>query len=299
MFTEGDYVELEVEEVFRSYRWSDGRTTRRITVRSSGTYSVEVTDSNGCRGVSGAIAITVRPKDPGGVKHTVKARLVVGRVGAGTGDEFTIPIRVSGAMLARSGVTRPRAELRFNRTLMYPRGATKMGIIDGGDREVQIEIDLDGIGAGDVVAGIEFLAMLGNAERTPVRLEQVELVGGDSSINHRTRGVRADGSVSRGGFSTGECGGGVREQARAAEPCAGDDADRVRSDRKRADGDGAGRYARAEDTEDRRCVTESGAVSSRGGSPGGGLGRVYTVVFGTGGRSSPWTRHAVTVRVVR
>lgn len=177
-FIDGDSVVLEVANTYASYRWNTGRTTRRITVKASGTYSVEVTDSNGCRGLSAPIVVTVTPKDPGTGKDTADVHILIGRVGAGTGDEFTIPIRMTETKLASSGATRLRGELRFNRTLMYPRGATAAGFVDGNDRVVPIKIDLTTITPGAEIATIEFVATLGNAERTPVRLEKVEFLGG-------------------------------------------------------------------------------------------------------------------------
>ncbi len=177
-FTDGDSVIIEVEADYSTYRWSDGRTTRRIAVKTSGTYGVDVTDSNGCRGVSAPITVTVTPKDPGTGPDTADVHVVVGRVSAGTGDEFTIPITITGTKIDPSGVTRLRGELRFNRTLMHPRGTTSSGTIEGNDRVVPIDIDLTTIGLEATIVDIEFVATLGNAERTPVRLENVEVTGG-------------------------------------------------------------------------------------------------------------------------
>jgi gliding motility-associated-like protein len=44
-----------------SYSWSTGDITQSITVTSSGTYDVTVTDANGCQGVSNSITVTVNP----------------------------------------------------------------------------------------------------------------------------------------------------------------------------------------------------------------------------------------------
>jgi gliding motility-associated-like protein len=42
-----------------SYLWSNGETTQSITVSTAGTYSVVVTDANGCSGESNPVAVTV------------------------------------------------------------------------------------------------------------------------------------------------------------------------------------------------------------------------------------------------
>jgi PKD repeat protein len=46
-----------------TYLWSTGATTQTITVLSSGTYSVDVTDQNGCIG-TGATTVTIVPSSP-------------------------------------------------------------------------------------------------------------------------------------------------------------------------------------------------------------------------------------------
>jgi PKD repeat protein len=53
-FCEGDSVLLQASAGFSAYHWSTGETTREIVVKTSGSYSVDVTDSNGCIGTSAA-----------------------------------------------------------------------------------------------------------------------------------------------------------------------------------------------------------------------------------------------------
>ncbi|MDT8324179.1 MAG: T9SS type A sorting domain-containing protein, partial [Bacteroidota bacterium] len=43
------------------YNWSNGATTRTITVHNSGMFTVGVTDSNGCYGISAPVTVTVQP----------------------------------------------------------------------------------------------------------------------------------------------------------------------------------------------------------------------------------------------
>ncbi|WP_375578882.1 FG-GAP-like repeat-containing protein [Marivirga tractuosa] len=49
---EGDSVVLSVDDSFESYEWDTGETSSTITVSEGGTYSVNVSDENGCEGVS-------------------------------------------------------------------------------------------------------------------------------------------------------------------------------------------------------------------------------------------------------
>ena len=52
-----DSLQLQIQGGFRTVRWSTGDTTESIVVRSAGTYSVVVTDTNGCVG-NDSVAIT-------------------------------------------------------------------------------------------------------------------------------------------------------------------------------------------------------------------------------------------------
>lgn len=58
----GDSVILEANAGYASYRWSNGDSTRRISIRSvaqSGSYTVNVEDASGCRAVSAPVAVTI------------------------------------------------------------------------------------------------------------------------------------------------------------------------------------------------------------------------------------------------
>lgn len=58
---DGDSVTLTGDAGYAEYRWSNGETTRRIVVRSSGTYTLFVTDSMGCSGTSDPVVVVVNP----------------------------------------------------------------------------------------------------------------------------------------------------------------------------------------------------------------------------------------------
>lgn len=60
-FCEGDSVRLEANVQDAVYRWSNGETGRSIVVADPGNYSVDVTDANGCRGVSDTVAVRLLP----------------------------------------------------------------------------------------------------------------------------------------------------------------------------------------------------------------------------------------------
>lgn len=62
LFCEGDRLPLQAPAGARSYLWSTGETTRTIEVTSSGSYSVTVTDSNGCGALSPAVTVRAEPR---------------------------------------------------------------------------------------------------------------------------------------------------------------------------------------------------------------------------------------------
>ncbi len=60
---EGNDVTLSTEKSYASYLWNTGDTSRSIRVTNSGSYWVQVTDSNGCTGESNTIDVTVSRVD--------------------------------------------------------------------------------------------------------------------------------------------------------------------------------------------------------------------------------------------
>lgn len=58
---DGDTLTLSVDEIYTTYKWSTGDTTSSIKVTQTGTYSVIVTDSNGCIGETPGMNIIAIP----------------------------------------------------------------------------------------------------------------------------------------------------------------------------------------------------------------------------------------------
>ncbi len=60
-FHAGAGVTLSATAGFTSYRWSNGATTREITVTEAGSYSVTATNANGCTGASAGMTVKIIP----------------------------------------------------------------------------------------------------------------------------------------------------------------------------------------------------------------------------------------------
>lgn len=61
-FCSGGSVVLDAGAGFASYRWSNGETTQRVVIRDGGTYTVTVTNAQGCPAISAPVVIVVRPR---------------------------------------------------------------------------------------------------------------------------------------------------------------------------------------------------------------------------------------------
>lgn len=60
-FCQGGSVTLTAQKGFKSYRWSNGATSQSITVTAGGSYTVTVTNTNGCPATSLPVVVTVNP----------------------------------------------------------------------------------------------------------------------------------------------------------------------------------------------------------------------------------------------
>ncbi len=71
-FCNGDYTILAASNAFQ-YNWNTGETTRRINVVNSGSYSLTITDANGCKSPSSSgLVVKVNPLPPAPVISSSK-----------------------------------------------------------------------------------------------------------------------------------------------------------------------------------------------------------------------------------
>ena len=93
-FCQGDSVILTGPAGFPYYKWSSGESTRSITVKNNGTYSLSYKNADSCSGMSNAVTVTVNsvPTSTFNVKKTACLNIsdTISYTGnAGTGASFT------------------------------------------------------------------------------------------------------------------------------------------------------------------------------------------------------------------
>ncbi len=160
-----DSLVLDAGPNFASYLWSTGDTTRRITVRDSGSYVVTVTDAvGGCRGRSAPVQVSV---------STPYSALSVPSVVTGApGETVVVPIRIDSLRNpSPCNLVGFTATLSFNKNLLQPTGLTPSCAGDDLSEECRITVHGRRTGSGNVLARLEFIAMLGDSDRTPIRIE--------------------------------------------------------------------------------------------------------------------------------
>src|SRR5690606_21306089 len=60
-FCEGDSVVLTINETGKAYRWSNGETTKSITVKTGATLTAYIINEFGCERASDPVVVTVNP----------------------------------------------------------------------------------------------------------------------------------------------------------------------------------------------------------------------------------------------
>ena len=128
VFCNGSSVTLDAGAGFRSYRWSNGLTTRTIVVTQPGDYTVTVANTSGCEGTSFAVPVRVTsPEKPtvtrtGGTLQSSEAVAyrcsldgteIAGESGAAGPSSIRLPLRTSAAkaIATRTSAT-PRTQAR-------------------------------------------------------------------------------------------------------------------------------------------------------------------------------------------
>ncbi len=112
-----------------------------------------------------------------------EAVLALDTIRARPGDQVDIPVYLRGTeRILCDQTTEFRAGIRFNATLLVPTDPTPAGSVEDGERTIlldQLPVKADEQGA---IAHLTFIATLGNAEGTPLVVENPIAVGGDVTV---------------------------------------------------------------------------------------------------------------------
>ncbi len=144
-----------------SYLWSTGETTQTIETGLPGDYSVTISDAMGCS-ASAQIAITAKP-----ASESIRVDSSSARVG----ETIAFPIRwVAETNMKECGFSKFTARLRFNKSLLIPLEGNYTSTFEGNDQILEIT----GNTLEDVLSEVRFMAVLGDAVCTDLKLERFE-----------------------------------------------------------------------------------------------------------------------------
>jgi hypothetical protein len=162
-----------------SYQWLRGDTlipgemAGSIIATQDGVYAVRIVDSNGCVAQSAAFDFK------GGMVATATVQLPV--IEGAPGERVIIPIILAASQyIKETGARDFTAAVRFNKTLLYPVEGTPLGTTDDSTRMVTIQVSTSE--ARNPLAQLEFLATLGNADRTPIHFESFDFNGAQVNV---------------------------------------------------------------------------------------------------------------------
>jgi hypothetical protein len=138
-----------------------GATARTYVTSLDGSYTVRIADANGCHAFSDAVVISKLV--------AIVTAVNVPLLQAAPGERVIVPVR----LVSQNNIQAlsPRdfsAELRFNKTLLFPTGATPLGTVQGRERVIPFRGAFADLRT--PLAELSFIALLGDSDRTPLRL---------------------------------------------------------------------------------------------------------------------------------
>jgi hypothetical protein len=153
-----------------AYQWQTGdsiipgATSRSFTVDDLGTYSVTVTDTNGCKSRSNPYQVT-------GETIATSSVTIPRTLQANPGDVVFVPIILESSQSLPAGPKTFSAIFRYDRTLLYPIDTGIVtGVAPGGEHTVEFHGYWSG--TGDTIGVAHFVAMLGDSDSTPLVIDK-------------------------------------------------------------------------------------------------------------------------------
>jgi hypothetical protein len=146
-----------------AWKWSTNETTQKIVVKTPNTFTVTVTDTNGCVNTSAPLVTTViYPKTEVGFASSSYS--------VNSGDTVKIPLVIkSSDKLDSCHSTNFTANISFNKSLISPIGNTPKGIKSIEERNIQVNGTRT---PNDTTLSIlSFIATLGDSEQTTLNID--------------------------------------------------------------------------------------------------------------------------------
>jgi len=156
-----DVLTLSAPAGFNTYTWSSGGNTQQITVSTSGTYSVTVTDASGCSSVaSDALTVTVNPAPCSNQPPVI----------ASTSAETQIDGKVSLDLVSLITDADSNVDIQSLKIKIQPTSGAKASITASG----RLELDYLGISfSGPDVLTIEVCDLLGDCTQQEIKIEVI------------------------------------------------------------------------------------------------------------------------------
>lgn len=157
-----------------TYQWMlegaslPGATGRRYAPTTEGRYTVAITDTNGCGGISAPFDYVV-------LTGTAVVGILPATIQGAPGDIVDVPVVLAAQQnLTSRNATGFTAKLRFNRTLLLP--LQNVGLAQGNNRVV--EISGTRTEGNDTLAVVRCVVLLGDAQTTPIAIDTFAWAGG-------------------------------------------------------------------------------------------------------------------------
>ena len=155
-----------------SYQWNlngsplTGETDSVLLIPQSGVYTVTITSPEGCSRESDPLDITI-----------ATVTIEIPDIQAEPGERVRIPVLITSSdLLVESGARNFNASVSFDKNILYNLSPQGGWSVLADDRRVDFAAQWNG--ASQTLAEFEVLAMLGNVQSTPLRIERFEWLEG-------------------------------------------------------------------------------------------------------------------------
>jgi WD40 repeat protein len=122
---------------------------------------------------------TIKPKDTG----PGFASLQIDSFRVNIKDQFEVPIRLRNTQNLGSA-TGFETTISFNSNLLYPIDGTPMGVLNGDNREIKLQLPVQPISE-DKLIKLRFEAMLGNDTATAIKFSDSKAIGGNVIVEQK------------------------------------------------------------------------------------------------------------------